>query len=346
VPLLPSAPSKCPSEEALSLFAEGTLAKLALAEFEEHLDRCGNCRELLHAMRGDRKTGSRGWLARDTMGTIAPGTVVAGRYRITRLIGRGGMGEVYEAEDLMLHTVVGLKSLTVREMKQEDSQRRLRREVLMARQVTHPNVCRIFDFGATSDLCFLTMEYLPGTTLRKYLVKKGRLDEDAARPFVFQITAGLQAAHNAGVIHRDLKSENVLLVDSDRGPPRAVITDFGLAKTTSPGGPLSTIGGQFAGTLTHAAPEQLRGHRSTPLTDIYALGVILFELITGGKLPLAGSTPFEIAHARLSQPAPTPRSLGIVVSPVWAHAIAACLEREPGGRPPRASDVFKTLYPS
>ncbi len=310
------------------------------------MDRCGNCRELLHAMRGDRTAGSRGWLSRDTMGTIAPGTVVAGRYRITRLIGRGGMGEVYEAEDLMLHTVVGLKSLTVREMKHEDSQRRLRREVLMARQVTHPNVCRIFDFGATPELCFLTMEYLPGTTLRKYLTEKGHLDEDAARPFVFQITAGLQAAHNAGVIHRDLKSENVLLVDSDRGPPRAVITDFGLAKTTSPGGPLSTIGGQFAGTLTHAAPEQLRGHRSTPLTDIYALGVILFELTTGGRLPLAGSTPFEIAHARLSLPAPTPRSLGVAVSRIWEQTIAACLEREPGGRPPRASDVFKTLYPS
>ena len=344
--LSPSAKSPCPSDEDLALFAEGKLPARALPAFESHVDACFNCRELLHAMRGEHSVGNRGWLSRDSMGTIAPGTVVAGRYRITRLIGRGGMGEVYEAEDLMLHAVIGLKSLTVRDMKLEESQRRLRREVLMARQVTHPNICRIFDFGATPDLCFLTMEFLPGTTLRKYLMEKGAQDEESARPFVYQICSGLQAAHNADVIHRDLKSENVLLVESDRGPPRAVITDFGLAKTAKPGGPLSTLGGNFAGTITHAAPEQLRGQRATLLTDIYALGVILFELVTGGKLPIAGLNPFEIAEARLSGPALTPRALGFRVSPTWERMIAACLEREPSARPPRAIDVFKTLYPN
>jgi eukaryotic-like serine/threonine-protein kinase len=335
----------CPDDEILTRFASGTLPQVALQQLEAHLDVCPECRLLLSALKGGKDRGKQTWLHGVAVGTIAPGTVFAGRYRIDRLVGRGGMGEVYEATDELLRTTIGFKSLTVAELQQDESQKRLRREVLMARQVTHPNVCRIFDFGATPEMCFLTMEFLPGTTLRQHVCAGAARDPNTVRSIVQQLTGGLQAAHDAGVVHRDFKSENVILVENSSSPPRAVITDFGLAAWVGPGTPISTLGARFAGTITHASPEQLKGQPVTPATDVYALGVVLFELVTDGALPISGRTPYEVAAQRLNTIAPSPRQWVPDVDPLWESVIAQCLDRDPSARPARIDQVFQMLYP-
>lgn len=300
---------------------------------------------LLSALKGERRSGTQTWLQAPVLGTIAPGTVLAGRYRIDRLVGRGGMGEVYEATDEILRTTIGFKSLTVAELQQDESQKRLRREVLVARQVTHRNVCRIFDFGVTPDMCFLTMEFLPGTTLRQHICAGTPMAPHIVRSIVQQLTDGLKAAHDAGVVHRDFKTENVILVPGSAAPTRAVITDFGLAAWVGPGTPVSTLGARFAGTITHASPEQLRGGAVTLATDIYALGVVLFELATSGALPTNGRSPYEIAAQRLNEPAPSPRQFAPEVDQNWERVIAQCLERDASARPRTADEVFHMLYP-
>ncbi len=275
------------------------------------------------------------------------GTVVADRYRIDRFIGRGGMGEVYQAEDQLLHEQVALKALAPDLAGDAEAIRRLKREVLLARRITHPNVCRIFDFGQTAGTvahAFLTMELLAGQTLRRRLGAHGRMWPAAALPLVQQMAAGLEAAHQAGVIHRDFKSDNVMVCSNepsgdaagvDAGA-RAVVTDFGLARTSAVtrGGRRdpTTIAGTVVGTPTHAAPEQLEGRPVTAAADVHALGVVLYEMVTGGLLPFPGRSPLEVAERRLRQDAPSPRRLVPDLDVTWESVILRCLARDPADR--------------
>ena len=269
-----------------------------------------------------------------------PGTVLAGRYRIVEVAGEGGMGVVYAADDLELSERVALKTLHAGAAAEEREVARLRREVQLARRVTHPNVCRIYDAGRHEDIVFVTMELLEGETLTSYLAAKGRLQPAEAAAILRQLCAGLQAAHDAGVIHRDLKSGNVMLVR--RGSDmRAVITDFGLARTSAPTMDALASHGRIIGTPAYMAPEQIEGADVTLAADIYALGVVAFEMITG-ELPFLDSSIGGLLR-RLREPAPTPRTQVPDVDPRWEAVIVRCLARDPKERFASAADVARAL---
>jgi serine/threonine protein kinase/TolB-like protein len=276
----------------------------------------------------------------------APGDLVAERYRVVRPLGEGGMGEVYEAEDLLLHERVALKTVRAVVAADETTILRFKREIQLARKVTHPNVCRIFDVGLDRregrEHAFLTMELLEGETLSARLKRAGKLAPEEAQPIAEQIAAALGAAHAAGVIHRDLKSANVIVVGA--GPRvRAVVTDFGLARAAVEGGDQVTGDGGVVGSPAYMAPEQVEGGRNlTPAADVYALGVVMFEMVTG-RLPFIGDTPLATAVMRLREDAPTPRSVAPEVDARWERAIVACLRRRPEERPASALEVAQLL---
>jgi len=277
--------------------------------------------------------------------SVATGAFVGGRYRIVRFIARGGMGEVYEAFDEELRVPVALKVATKTTGRALD---RFKREVALARRVTHRNVCRLFEIGfetiAGDTVPYCTMELLEGETLSARL-ERGRLSLADARTIVEQIVAGLQAAHDVGVIHRDFKSNNILLVTDADGRERAVISDFGLAREEAGSvgdGSALTADQSLVGTPAYMAPEQVECKPATTATDIYALGVVMFELVTG-DLPFRADTPMATAVLRLTQPPPPARSRRPELPASWDRAIRRCLELAPQARFARAQDVLAAL---
>ncbi|MCP4897940.1 MAG: protein kinase [bacterium] len=276
---------------------------------------------------------------------------IAGRYRIVRFIGRGGMGEVFEADDLELGEKVALKFLLPQYGADERAIERFKREILLARKVAHPNVCRVFDVGnhivevspgIEHKLVFLSMELLEGETLSAYLRRVGRLSTEDALAIVRQVAAGLDAAHRLGIVHRDLKSSNVILVPTETGS-RVVVTDFGLARTQEGGGidELSATG-EVLGTPAYMAPEQVRGEQVTSAVDIYGLGVMLFEMVSGAR-PFSGPTPLAVAMQRLTTPPPSPRTLVPELDLRWEAAILRCLERDPNRRFQQATEFVHAV---
>jgi serine/threonine protein kinase/tetratricopeptide (TPR) repeat protein len=262
-----------------------------------------------------------------------------GRFRIVRLIGAGGMGQVYEAVDLELNTRIALKAVHPQLTAEQHAAERFRREVQAARCVTHPNVCRIFDIATHADgVSFLTMELLEGHTLAERLGREGPLPPETAIPLVIQLAEGLAAAHRAGVVHRDFKSGNVILVGD-----RAVITDFGLARRADPGeeAGASYSSTRFLGTPAYMAPEQLEGGPITPAADIYALGVVMYEM-AAGRLPFTGS-PLEIAVRKLKNDPETPRRYAATLPAEWESIIMKCLQRDPARRPLDAEGLAAAL---
>lgn len=302
-----------------------------------------------------------------------PGDLLADRYRIERFLARGGMGEVYCAHDLELGVPVALKTIRPEIATDPAALRGFKREVLTARSVTHANVCRIFDLGHHRDdarsASFLTMEFLPGDTLASRIRKEGRLSGEDALPILQQLADGLDAAHRAGIVHRDFKSANVILAPG-AGAPRVVITDFGLAMAAewtgagtgavaAPG--ISSRSGEdgggvmsdatvdsfdpgqpeICGTPAYMAPEQVRGERVGPAADLYALGVTLFEMRTG-QLPFLGETPLETARLRLTTPPPRPSNV-VELEPEWESAILKLLSLDPAERFGNAGDVVRVF---
>jgi serine/threonine protein kinase/tetratricopeptide (TPR) repeat protein/ActR/RegA family two-component response regulator len=285
------------------------------------------------------------------------GEVVAYRFRIVRYLAKGGMGELYEAEDLELHERVALKTILSRIAADERSILLFKREVHLARQVTHANVCRIFDVfrhrpagdrGAATEVVFLAMELLHGETLADRLARDGRWSTAEVLPIVRQLAAGLAAAHRVGVVHRDFKSQNVMLVEAASADDglRAVITDFGLAQRSTHDARTSMAllsdTPEISGTPAYMAPEQVEGGAVTPATDIYALGVVLFELVTG-TWPFMAETPLRTAVKRLQEPPPSPRIHVPDLDPVWEETILRCLARAPADRFVTIGDVVVAL---
>ena len=276
------------------------------------------------------------------------GELVAERYRITRFIARGGMGEVYEAEDLELRQTVALKTVHPREARHDLAVERFKREIHLARRVTHPNVCRIYDVGYHTwldgeSVIFLSMELLDGETLAQLLKRRGPLEPSEALPLVTQMMEALTAAHAAGVVHRDFKSENVFLVPSG-GEIRVVVTDFGVARGVEYDefAARVTVADAAVGTPAYMAPEQVEGAAITPSIDQYALGVVMFELVTG-RLPFAGDTPLATAVKRLTQAAPSPEEAVPGLDPVWVQVIRRCLARRPEDRFSSIRDARQAL---
>jgi serine/threonine-protein kinase len=262
-----------------------------------------------------------------------PGTVLAARYRMIGLLGRGGMGEVYRADDMKLGQPVALKFLPGSVEGDPERLERFLTEVRLSLRVTHPNVCRVFDIGQIDQRSFLSMEYVDGEDLASLLRRIGRLPEDKAIEIARQLCAGLAAAHDEGVLHRDLKPANIMI----DGRGRAKITDFGLAGATE-----GISGGEArAGTPQYMAPEQVAGRALTVQTDLYSLGLVLYELFTGKRAyDLKDGADLE----RLQGSAPTnPSSHVSGLNPLVERAILRCLEADPARRPASASALAAAL---
>jgi serine/threonine protein kinase len=293
----------CPADDTVVRFLEGRLAGPERDEITEHVDGCSRC-SLLLAMPETGTSGSpaeRG--AVSPVASFEPGALLAGRYRITRLLGVGGMGEVYEAFDQSLGEAVALKTVRATVADHPRAVDRLKSEVLLARRVTHPNVCRIFDFGlhapegADQPLPFLTMELLTGATLAARIRERRPLAPAQMVDVARQVAAGLHAAHEVEVIHKDLKADNVMLIEETGEPLRAVITDFGLAATRAlvEGGPVTAT--FFSGTPGYVAPERMAGTPVTEVTDVYSLGVVMMDMLTGTLPTERSHWPITAAQA-------------------------------------------------
>ena len=273
--------------------------------------------------------------------TFEPDRIVAGRFRIQRFIARGGMGEVYEAWDSDLRERVAIKTIRPDLAQSNAVIERFRREVKQARTISHPNVCRIHelfcDVSPTgTKVWFLSMEFLDGHTLSEHIRHDGPLNPALAFDLLEQVVSGLNAAHANGVIHRDLKTSNIMLVSGTLGNLRAVISDFGLATNVlRREGGLVESGGQ--GTPDFMAPEQAKSGEVTALADEYSLGVILCEMLTGSR-----PKPEEVASNRPQLQA----KLTKAIDPRWARVVLRCLEQNPADRFGKLDEIVTTLKPS
>ena len=294
-------------------------------------------------------------------GDTAPRQPDFGRYVLCDLLGTGGMGSVYRALDTELDELVALKVLRPELTRSGEMVERFRREVKLARRVTHPNVARTFDIGEHHGERFLTMELIEGESLATVLSREGALRLPRAIEIAEAIATGLSAAHAAGVVHRDLKPDNVLIerrkAQAAREPTdgletdrlgRIVLTDFGIARAYLEPARALTRGGMTLGTPEYMAPEQLEMKTEIDArADLYAVGVILYEMVVGDR-PWNGDSPFSIAAARLVGPPPDPRARAVLPDAL-ADIIMRCMARRPDDRFARAEEVrvaLQSLPPS
>jgi serine/threonine-protein kinase len=265
---------------------------------------------------------------------FAPGTLLASRYRIVSRLGKGGMGEVFRADDLVLGQSVALKFLPENARGNQNLLTRFYEEVRITREISHANVCRVYDIGEAEGQPFLSMEYIDGEDLGSLLRRIGRLPADKAGEIARKLCAGLGAAHAKGVLHRDLKPGNIMI--DGRGEVR--ITDFGLA----------TVAEQLQGpevlhgTPAYMSPEQLAGHEVTARSDLYALGLVLYEVFTGKRAHQADS-PAELLRMRETSQLTSPSSVIKDLDPGVERAILRCLDPDPKQRPASALDLARAL---
>lgn len=318
-------------------FIEGVAGSLPAEAVHQHLDDCDACRTMVaEAVRAT--VGGETAASRPVLRVLADGERVADRYAIQRFVARGGMGEVYDAVDTVLGGRVALKTFAVTTSDHGDAAEALLREVRIARKVVHPNVCRILELGIHrwgpspgEAIPFLTMDFLDGETLAQRIARGPRFDPSEVARLVLGLAAGLGAVHRAGIVHRDFKSENVFLVGQNDGE-RPVVMDFGLARMfAGASAGRSSNGGRLVGTAAYMAPEQLTNLPTTTAADVFALGVVIFEMLTG-RLPFAGDSVAALALSRLHQTAPSPSSIRPELDTAWDSITRRCLEREPQHR--------------
>lgn len=279
---------------------------------------------------------------------LASGDILAGRYRILEPLGSGGMGEVYAAEDQDLGEQIAIKVIRPQAPFGPDLLERLRREVQLARRVTHPNVCRVFDLGHhqqnNQEFVFLTMELIRGETLSIRLKREGKIASSEALLIAEQLCQALDAAHQAGVLHRDFKCSNVMLIGSG-AQVRAVVTDFGIARMIRPQSEsqgLTTAQGMVLGTPAYMSPEQLLGEELTVASDIYSLGLVLYEMVTGSR-PFHDQSSWTETLKRLTYVPPAPVKIAPELNQRWNSTILRCLAREPGKRFSSVREVADAL---
>lgn len=273
-------------------------------------------------------------------GTVEQGALLAGRYRIGTLVGRGGMAEVHEAHDERLDRDVAVKVLRPDLAARADVRGRFEIEARSAARLAHPNVVAVFDTGEEDDVPFLVMERLPGDTLGDR-IERGPVDPGWLRGVAVEILSALGAAHRAGIVHRDVKPANILLTDDGR----AKVADFGIAKSAemAAAGSVELTGtNQLLGTPAYLAPERIDGDEASPRSDIYAVGVVLYEALTGSK-PFTGATPVAIADAARSQTPPPIRELRPEVDPTFAAVVERAMSRDPAARFASADEMVDAL---
>lgn len=356
--------TECLTEEVVVAFSEGGLPPADIELLNAHLDQCQSCLELVNAAVHHRDDASapvatdRVWMT-----TFGAGQLIGGRYRIDRFIGRGGMGEVYLAHDAVLGEPVALKTLLSTISDNPHAIRRLLCEARLARRISHSNVCRVHDVGLHEEagrvderLHFLTMEFIDGQRLAQ-LVTARHLELPLVVAIARQILAGLGAAHAAGVLHRDLKSDNIMVsgnmvsgntvsggAASGAGAElRVIITDFGLSQTLDDEVGASRPGQERVGSVSYMAPEQILGHELSPATDLFAFGVVLFEMLCGElPFPCDGSSK-QMAQQRLALKPVAPSRLRPDVPPALDQLVLRCLMEKPEDRFASTDEALATL---
>jgi serine/threonine protein kinase len=319
---------------------------------ETHLARCADCRDLVRiaclSIDGHRVPGRK---RPSFCAVFEPGCIVAGRYCIKQLIGRGGMGEVYDAFDLLLREAVALKAVRATCCDDPGAIDRLVTELRLGRKVRHPNVCRLYDLGyhtgdeeRESRVYFFTMQLLDGDTLGQRLRNAGPLPLAEAVGVGREMLRGLAAFHEAGIVHRDVKCDNVML-HWENALPRVTLIDFGLARrarTTSVAAAPDPSGA--SGSLAYMAPEQALGHRIGPAADVFSFGVVLFEALTG-RLPFEGVERPSLTYLTRQRELRLLSLCEIVGhSPLWLNAfLTRCLATKPEDRFAQAGEALREL---
>ena len=268
--------------------------------------------------------------------SLTPGAVLGTRYEILQLLGQGGMGAVYKARDLELDRVVALKVIRPEVAYHPDMLQRFKQELLLARQITHRNVIRIFDLGEAGGLKFITMEFIEGQDLRSLMTEKGRLSPDEAVGIIEQVCLALEAAHSEGVVHRDLKPQNIMLDKQGR----AAVMDFGIARSVESGGMTQT--GMLVGTPDYMSPEQVMGEKVDVRSDLFTLGVILYELLTGA-MPYKSDTVQASMFKRTRELPKPPIAVDPTVPQALSDITARCLQIDPALRYQSAREILTDL---
>ena len=269
-------------------------------------------------------------------GQLEPGTLLAERFEILQLLGQGGMGAVYKARDTELERLVALKLIRPELASHPEILRRFKQELILAREVTHRNVIRIFDLGQAQGIKFITMEYVEGRDLKGLIHEKGKFTAEEAVPIVLQIAAALEAAHTAGVVHRDLKPQNVM---SDKDG-RVYVMDFGIARSLEHQGMTQT--GALMGTPEYMSPEQAKGEKVDARSDLFALGIIFYEMLTGIS-PFKAETAMAMMFKRTQERATPLSQLNLGVPPVISDIVSKCLEIKTDERYQSAREVINDL---
>lgn len=277
------------------------------------------------------------------------GRTLDDKYRLDDRIGTGGMGTVYRATHLLIDRPVAIKVLNPRFVEDEAAQARFRREARAAGRLQHGNAVAVTDFGSTSDgFVYIVMELLEGRTLRDVLAREAPLDTARAVSMLMQISAAVAAAHEAGIIHRDLKPANIFIVQRKDAPPFVKVLDFGIAKlaadTIDDDDPKTlTAVGVMIGTPKYMSPEQCDGGPLTPASDVYSLGIILYEMLTG-TTPFTGTSPLAIALKHSVEEPRPPREWVVTIPQAIEELVLNALEKKPEERPQNAAEFRRELY--
>src|SRR5690349_15731150 len=260
------------------------------------------------------------------------------RYHVLLLLGTGGMGKVYKANDKELDRTVALKVLRPDLVADPQALQRFKQELLLASKISHTNILRIHDLGEYRGFKFISMAFVEGGDLAQLLKKNGRLPIDRAIHLMEQLCDALQAAHSANVVHRDLKPQNIL-VDAD---DHVYVADFGLARTLEPNVTGMTRSGAVMGTPLYMSPEQVEGNPVEHRTDIYALGLIFYEMLTG-TLPFSGDSTYQLMYQRVNQLPKRPELVNPNLPPHLSRICLRCLEKNPAMRYQSAGDILSDL---
>ncbi len=272
----------------------------------------------------------------DTALSPPVGQLLGGRYHVGSRIARGGMATVYLGTDTRLDRVVALKIAHPDLAGDAEFVRRFIGEARSVARLSSPNVVGVYDQGSDGGLHYIAMEYVAGRTLRQFLIERGRLSAREALDIMTGVLSGLAAAHQAGIAHRDVKPENVLLTPSGE----VKVADFGLARSVA--GAVQTKGGMIIGTAAYLAPEQVTGSNSDARTDVYAAGIVLFELLTGAQ-PHTGDSPLAVAYKHVNEVVPAPSSLLPGISPTLDRLVAMATSRDPDLRPHNAGQFLRAI---
>jgi serine/threonine-protein kinase len=276
------------------------------------------------------------------------GRVLDEKYRLDSRLGEGGMGTVYRATHLLIERPVAVKVLHQRFVEDEAAQERFRREARAAGRLRHTNAVTVTDFGRTADGCvYIVMELLEGRNLRELLAFESPVESGRAVALMLQVAAAVEAAHESGVIHRDLKPANIFIVQPKNAPPLVKVLDFGIAKLAAESVDDSeqralTLTGVMIGTPRYMSPEQCDGAHLTPASDVYSLGIILYEMLTGSA-PFTGASPLAVALQHSSKPPRRPSELVANIPPELERVALHALEKNPLNRPPDAGAFRREL---